>query len=117
MSPHRKLIPLLVFAAVLVLSQNWWRIDLALNPLPADQLSANNVTLYSTSWCSYCAKTRRFFKAANVPYIERDIEKSPEAMRHYKELGGRGVPFLVINGKRIQGFDTAAIRIAITQNN
>ncbi|MDC8759758.1 glutaredoxin family protein [Janthinobacterium fluminis] len=69
--------------------------------------------LYGTDWCAYCAKTRAYFKQRNIAYIDLDIEKSPEAKRQHLQLGGGGVPAVLIGKRRIQGFDAAALDAAL----
>jgi len=68
---------------------------------------AKSVVMYSTSWCGYCKKARRHFEANNIPFKERDIEKSEKAAKAFKKLGARGVPVILIDGRRMNGFDTA----------
>jgi len=62
------------------------------------------VELYVTSWCGYCRKAQEYLKSRQIPYVAYDIEKDPAAARRHKELGGRGVPLIVIGEKRISGF-------------
>lgn len=67
------------------------------------------VELYVTSWCGYCRKAQEYLKSRQVPYVAYDIEKDPAAARRHKELGGRGVPLIVIGDKRISGFSAEAL--------
>lgn len=103
-------IPLLVFIGGIILIPNWWRIELSLNPVHA---SGQEVKMYSTSWCPYCAKAREYFETANIAYSEFDIERSTVANQEYLRLNGRGVPLIVIGQQAIQGFDRHAIRKAL----
>ena len=80
-----------------------------------EQLAAQDVVLYATSWCDYCAKTRRYFNAAGIPFTEYDIENSTHGRAHYQRLGGRGVPLITVGDTTIHGFDTGAIRRALEQ--
>jgi glutaredoxin len=67
------------------------------------------VELYTTAWCVYCRKARDFFRSRGIAFIEYDIEKDENAARRKNQLTDRrGVPFAVINGKRIHGFDQGA---------
>ena len=67
------------------------------------------VELYTTAWCVYCRKAREFFRSRGIAFIEYDIEKDENAARRKTQLTDRrGVPFVVINGKRIHGFDQGA---------
>ena len=63
------------------------------------------VVLYSAEWCNYCKAARVYFIAKQVPFLERDIEKSPQAHSDYKNLGGQGIPLITINHYILQGFD------------
>ncbi|MCW8882714.1 MAG: DUF4124 domain-containing protein [Sedimenticola sp.] len=65
---------------------------------------AKSVIMYSTEWCTYCKKARRFFKAKGIAFTEYDIEKSTAAKRAYDKLGGRGVPVILIDKSRMNGF-------------
>lgn len=67
------------------------------------------VVLYATSWCAYCRKTRKFLSEKNIPYREIDIENSSEGYQQFKNLGGRGVPLILVNGRVIKGYDTKRI--------
>lgn len=106
---------LLVILAVLAAWQHWDRIETTLGlrqPTPV-VASAKSVTLYATSWCGYCAKTRSFLAEQGIPYVEHDIEKSSDSRRAYEALGGRGVPLLTIGDQVVRGYDPQGIRAAL----
>jgi glutaredoxin len=63
------------------------------------------VEIYIADWCPYCAQAIKFLKANNIQYVAYNIEKDSRAAERKKELSGRkGVPFAIINGKKIYGF-------------
>jgi len=62
------------------------------------------VILYSTTWCGYCKKAKRWFLQNNIPFTEYDTEKSERGRRDYKKMNGRGVPIIKIGTKRLNGF-------------
>jgi glutaredoxin len=64
----------------------------------------DKVVMYSTSTCPYCIKAKRYFRKNNIPFEERDINKSKQARREFKELGGRGVPLILVGSKQMRGF-------------
>lgn len=68
---------------------------------------AKRVTMYATSWCGYCAKARQHFQSNNIPYTEYDIERSESAKRMYDQLGGKGVPVILVGDKRLNGFSVS----------
>jgi len=72
--------------------------------IAADEKAAT-VEIYITDWCPYCAKAVKFLQTNNIRYVAYDIEKDSKAAERKKELSGRkGVPFAIINGKKIYGF-------------
>ena len=109
--------PIAVFIVAFILLQNWWRIDLAINPIDPQLVHDQDIILYSTSWCRYCTKTRNFLRSANLPFTEFDIEKSARGYQQYQKISGRGVPVLKINHQIIQGYQPQAIRSAVNSLN
>lgn len=84
----------------------------------ADEIKANSalpsyegvgsgtVVMYSTAWCGYCKKARRYFKENSIPFNEYDIEKSSRAKAEHKRYGGSGVPLLLFGQHKMRGFST-----------
>ncbi len=62
------------------------------------------VVMYSTSWCGYCKKARRYFERNNIAFVEYDIERNRRAKAEYDRLGGRGVPVILVGTRRMNGF-------------
>ena len=57
----------------------------------------SDVTLYSTTWCGYCARLKGQLKRAGVPFTEVDIERDPKAADIVAQVnnGNQTVPTLV----------------------
>ena len=72
------------------------------------KLRKGQVIMYSTVWCGYCKKAKAYFKQKGISFSERDIEKSKQAEKEYRSLGGGGVPLILVGGKqgtqRLSGF-------------
>lgn len=64
----------------------------------------NKVVMYSTAWCKYCKKARKYFKKNNISFTDYDIEKDSEANNRYKKMGAKGVPVILVGKKRMNGF-------------
>lgn len=101
---------------VVVVYQNWGKIEHFFNP--SDAISAQTqaqaqVVMYATDWCGYCKQTRRFLDSKGIAYKEYDIEKSKEGRKAYEALGGRGIPLIDVNGTIIRGFSEEAILAAL----
>jgi glutaredoxin len=65
----------------------------------AGAVTIDGVVMYSTSWCGYCKKARRYFADNNIVYRDYDIEND--------RLDGRGVPVILVGDKRMNGFSVA----------
>lgn len=81
-------------------------------------LAADNsqeVVLYATSWCGYCRKAREYLNSNGIPYTEYDIEKSSEGKRRFAELGGKGVPLILVGNQQIRGWNPAALISALAR--
>jgi glutaredoxin len=63
------------------------------------------VVLYSAVWCKYCRQAKAYFAGRGLKYEERDVEASPGARREYEQLGGRGVPVILVGRQRMDGYD------------
>ena len=72
--------------------------------------TGGKVIMYSTDWCSYCKKARRYFRKNNIAYTEYDIEKDSRARRQYKKMGATGVPVILVGKKRMNGFSVSGFQ-------
>jgi glutaredoxin len=71
---------------------------------PGSALSAKEVVLYSTTWCGFCKKARKFFRSKGIAFKEYDVENSVKGRRDYAKLGGGGVPIILVGNRRLNGF-------------
>lgn len=65
------------------------------------------VVIYTTSWCGYCKKAKKYFGSKRIRYTEKNIEKSKIAKMEFDKLGGKGVPVILVGKKRMSGFSEA----------
>jgi glutaredoxin len=77
--------------------------------------AGNEVVMYATTTCPYCAKTRELFAEQGVKYTEYQIDKSEAANTEFLAKGGIGVPLLYIGERRIDGFRETTIREALAE--
>ena len=69
---------------------------------------AGNVALFTASWCGHCKRAKAHLVAAQINYVEYDIE-NVDGMRAFIGAGGSGVvPLLVAGDRRVQGYSSAA---------
>ena len=112
----RTLKKFLLIMLVVVVYQNWGKIENFVNPssaVPAQVQAHAKVVLYATDWCGYCKQSRRFLDSKGIPYTEFDIEKDAAGRKAYEALGGRGIPLIDVNGTLIRGFSEEAILAAL----
>ena len=71
------------------------------------------VVLFGTQWCGYCRNARNFFAENNIAYCEYDVEATEENQQIFTELGGNGVPLILVGDEKLDGFNKAALRRAL----
>ena len=76
-------------------------------PTPASAPSAG-VVLYSAAWCGFCKRAKAYLAAHGIPYQEFDIGTKAGMAAFVSAGGGKGVPLLLADGRRVQGFTPAA---------
>ncbi|MBI4998243.1 MAG: glutaredoxin family protein, partial [Rhodocyclales bacterium] len=59
-------------------------------------------------WCGYCTQAKAWLASKRIAYREIDID-TPDGLASFAQAGGgKGVPLLVANGRRVQGYSPAA---------
>ncbi len=61
------------------------------------------VTLYMATWCGYCKAAKAYLGGKGIAYRELDVD-TPTGKAAFAQLGARGVPVLLTNGQRVNGF-------------
>lgn len=77
------------------------------------------VTVYSTTWCAFCATEKQWLDKLGVKYVAKNIEEDEAAHKELTEkLNGNftGVPVTDINGEMILGFNRPALQAALEKN-
>ncbi len=81
---------------------------------PAQILDGPQVTIYAASWCGYCEKMLRELTRRGVDAELKDIERTPEiAAELIERSGGRAIPFTLVDGESIYGFDKERLAAAL----
>lgn len=71
------------------------------------------VIVYGTETCPYCMKTRAYLKERHIPFVDIDIAKSEKGKHDYAQLGGKGVPLILIGNRQMTGFNRVEIDHAL----
>ncbi|WP_026583177.1 glutaredoxin family protein [Bacillus sp. J33] len=71
---------------------------------------SNQVTVYTTDTCPYCAMVKNFLMEKGVSFNEVNVQQDPEAGQKLVETTGqKGVPQIEINGEWVLGYDPETI--------
>ena len=70
--------------------------------------SEKEVVMYSTAWCPSCRKAKAYYKERGIDFKEYDVETSEKGKEDFQELGGSGVPIILVGEKRLNGFSKSA---------
>lgn len=65
------------------------------------------VVLYGAPWCGYCKQAKAYLAGKGIAYRDVDVD-TPDGMAAFAQVGGRGIPVLVANGRSVRGFTAAA---------
>ena len=79
-----------------------------------DTQQKHSVELYVQNFCPYCNKAKAFFNSRGIEITLYNIETDQKAADRMKSLTKSSrVPFVVINGHRIQGYSASAYKQAL----
>jgi glutaredoxin-like YruB-family protein len=82
----------------------------ASQPAPSEKRRfTGTVELYVTDWCGYCKQAQNYMNSKGISYVAYDIEKDSAANKRHKELGGRGVPLIIIGSHKMSGFSAETL--------
>lgn len=77
------------------------------------QNTKTKVLVYGTRGCSFCNKTRAWFADNKVDFSDIDVQKSAVAAARLAELGGEGVPVVIIGNRMIRGYQPEVFEKAL----
>jgi glutaredoxin len=69
--------------------------------------SEPRIELCAASYCSECAKAKFYLNSKHITYVEYDVEHNADYLREFYARGGKGIPYLIVNGHAMHGFDIA----------
>lgn len=81
--------------------------------LSQQTVQAQDVVMYTTSSCPYCAKARSWLKSNQVPFTECNVEQSATCLSQYELQGSPGVPLMKVRNHWHLGFDANWLMLAL----
>lgn len=83
---------------------------------PGKERFSGTVEMYVTDWCGYCRKAENYMSSRGIPYVTYDIEKDGSAKQRHKQLGGRGVPLIIIGSNKMSGFSAETLEYYLSNS-
>ncbi|MDB5815468.1 MAG: glutaredoxin-like protein [Rhodocyclales bacterium] len=69
-------------------------------------VKANEVVMYSTSECPYCAQAKNWLNQNGFAFTECNMSEAHRCEDEFRSYGGIGTPYLVVRGHHVKdGFD------------
>jgi mycoredoxin len=67
-------------------------------PTGATEPTADQITMYSTTWCGYCRRLKSQLDREGIGFAEVDIEQVPDAAEYVMSVNGgnQTVPTVVV---------------------
>lgn len=63
------------------------------------------ITIYTTSRCPNCRRLKQWLAQRKLRFQEFDVERNRRAQKEFQRLGARGVPVMLVDSERVDGFD------------
>ncbi|MDR5658701.1 glutaredoxin family protein [Serpentinicella sp. ANB-PHB4] len=66
---------------------------------------AKEVVVFTSTTCPHCFTAKDYLTDKGVEFVEKNIQKDPEARKELMQKGIMAVPVIKIDGEFIVGFD------------
>jgi glutaredoxin len=70
----------------------------------------NSIIIYTATGCSHCHEAKEFFKENNLAFTEYNISEDKVAKKELIKKGVMSVPYIIIDGQEIKGFELEKIK-------
>ena len=71
------------------------------------------VVMYTTKTCPACTAAKAYLAKRHVQYREVDVQSDAKGMEEFRKLGGNGVPLILVNGEKMEGFNEKRLEAAL----
>jgi len=68
-------------------------------------VKADDIVVYTTDTCPYCAQARQWLNAQGLPWRDCNVEHDAQCRADYEAKGAPGVPMLKVGDQWQLGFD------------
>ena len=78
---------------------------------PSAKAAADEVEIYTTATeCDECVLVKGYLRDHGILYTEKRVEQDLDHMREFLARGGRDVPYIVVGGRSMTGYDPEQLR-------
>lgn len=82
----------------------------------AAEVRAEEVVMYTTTDCVYCAQAKSWLQSYGFAFTECNMSTSPACVQDFTRYGGTGTPYLVVRGHHMKdGFDSDQFLALLSQ--
>ena len=76
---------------------------------PAPKRFTGTVEMYGADWCPRCREAKRYMTDKGISFVYHNIEQDTAARRAFQDLGGGGIPLIMIGSKKMRGFSPESL--------
>lgn len=80
--------------------------SLQASPVKASAAKAHQdkVVIYTTPTCPHCIRALKHMNDRQIAYVQKDVQHDPANRAEFKQIGGRGVPHILMGSTVMVGF-------------
>jgi glutaredoxin len=75
----------------------------------------DRVRVFTAVWCGYCKKAKAYLAGRGVPFEEVDVEATDRGRREFEQIGGSGVPVILVGNQRMDGFEAQGLEAMLAE--
>ena len=68
------------------------------------------VVIFTMDFCPSCMAAKRWFREHDISFHELNVDQSETARERFERIGGRGIPTILVDDKRVEGFSEPRLR-------
>lgn len=84
-------------------------------PYQTTQDNTAPVVIYTTSSCGVCMQAKAYMRDRKIDFDERDVENNRDNLREFYNLGGKGVPLIIVGDQKMSGFNPDRLENMLAQ--
>jgi tetratricopeptide (TPR) repeat protein len=83
---------------------------------PAPKRFTGTVEMYGADWCPRCREAKQYMTEKGISFVYHNIDEDAGARSAFNDLGGGGVPLIMIGSKKMRGFSPESLEFRLNNN-